>query len=210
MHNRGYRLTPNTPAMLSSRTAAGIIRWDKIVALCESLEEAERLLSCDSMPLCPYCDDMMECDSDLILVKNGRALGLAHCDCHTNVEAKLIPLQVIRAKSLAGGAVGADESEEAIHIEGYKVAIKELEAGTADHRSAKTRGLHLNNQTFRIAWDQGYEAAIMAWRLGYDPKELARMRIYDASPITIAATIRELESGRKLLKPDPRKTDGDD
>lgn len=105
--------------------------------------------------------------------------------------------------------LGADEPEAA-HNEGYETAIKELEAGTADHRSAKTRGLYLNNQTFRIAWDCGYEAAIMAWRLGYDPKELARMSIYDASPVTTAATIRELESGRKLLRPDPRKTDGND
>lgn len=91
---------------------------------------------------------------------------------------------------------------------GFIVAAKEIAEGTTSFNKAKERGLYTDDQTQRISWDQGYDAAICAYRLGHDVSEYVECGIYAESVSTTAEVVFALLDGTWHLptRPDPRKT----
>lgn len=78
------------------------------------------------------------------------------------------------------------------YIKGYKTAAREIAEGIANYRAAKERDIYLGHQDSRIEWDQGYEHACAAYRLGYDPSLLAKHELYGISAMDEAAVVQQL------------------
>jgi hypothetical protein len=97
--------------------------------------------------------------------------------------------------------------------EGYDTACAELIAGTSTTESAKHRGVYPGDQDRRILWDQGYDDAVCAWRLGMEPDEMRKADIRGPSLMTASSVIHRLLDAllgkpTKLfheIRPDPRK-----
>jgi len=99
-------------------------------------------------------------------------------------------------------SMGADA-----HAMGYTIAAEEILAGTASFVQAKERGLFPNDQDARVEWDRGYEAAICAYRLGYNARLLAEWDVYDVGLETSASIILQLldRSWPRATRQDPRR-----
>jgi hypothetical protein len=102
--------------------------------------------------------------------------------------------------------------------EGYDTACAELIAGTSTTESAKHRDIYPGDQDRRILWDQGYDDAVCAWRLGMEPDEMRKADIRGPSLTTESSVIHRLLDALALdalvgkptklfdkIRPDPRK-----
>lgn len=96
--------------------------------------------------------------------------------------------------------------ENAAYCEGFCCAAGEIREGRASYEQAKQRGLYPGDQTLRILWDQGYDAAVCAYRLGHDVDSYVSAGIYAESTATTAAVVFALLDGEWPLttRPDPR------
>lgn len=93
--------------------------------------------------------------------------------------------------------------------QGYRVAAMEIANGIASYVQAKERGRYVGDQNSRIDWDQGYEAAVCAYRLGHDLQMLIDSEFYDESHYAMAHVVFALLDGTWSFKtrPDPRRKD---
>lgn len=90
---------------------------------------------------------------------------------------------------------------------GFRVAAAEIRDGVASHVAAKERDIYPTNQSDRIDWDAGYEAAICAYRLGHDVESMVEIECFACSLLDPTAVILSLLDGQWELgkiRPDPR------
>jgi len=87
---------------------------------------------------------------------------------------------------------------------GFEVAAAEIGDGTACYAGAQDRGVYAGDQTLRIAWERGYDAAVCAYRLGHDLDVMIQLDRFDDSLHTTASVVESLDGARALL-PDPRQ-----
>jgi hypothetical protein len=104
------------------------------------------------------------------------------------------------------GSCQRPEPSTVAYTDGFVVAAREIGDGVASRLQAKERGLYPDNQSMRIEWDCGYEDAVCAYRLGYDPQEMARLGLCGPSVLSSAAVIQALLDGTwEHRREDPRR-----
>ncbi len=100
----------------------------------------------------------------------------------------------------------AATATDAHYNHGFDVACAEIEDGIAYHQEAKSRDLYRDDQDKRIAFDRGYDDAVCAYRLGYDPSRMSKADIRGPGLMTASYEITELLDGTKTnIRNDPRQ-----
>jgi hypothetical protein len=92
------------------------------------------------------------------------------------------------------------------HETGFRVAAMEISQQSTSFAQAKERGLYEGDQDSRIAWDQGYEDCVCAFRLGHDVWEMVEAGLYEPSLYQTAYVVGTLLDGTwtNTLREDPR------
>lgn len=99
-----------------------------------------------------------------------------------------------------------DTTERTPYDEGFDAAVAELGSGQFGPEGAKERDLYPDSQDDRVEWEQGYDAAICAWRLGHDPADMARLHYRTPSILSTPMLVDHIARGLIRIKPDPRRT----
>lgn len=113
----------------------------------------------------------------------------------------------LRVRGLLGEALDAEcdygnalhvslmEEYPRAYVEGYLCAHQEIKAGTANHNTAKARGLYPGSQDNREDWDRGYDACVCAYRLGHDIDAMVAVAFYADTYSTMAYVVDGLLDG---------------